>query len=84
MVDLEGFSHFLKKQGGEEPSLSALSELQSLFCIDSKYPSVLLANKMDKIISPEFDILYVNLLRGVKEGVTYYTSYITPVQSKAH
>lgn len=76
VIELEEFTQFLSQQLGREPSLAVISELQSLFCIDVRYPGVLLANKMDKVISSELDVLYVNLLRGLKEGDGYYSRYV--------
>ncbi len=43
---------------------SALKDLRSLFSVDpAKYPDILLFNKLDRIISRDFDHIYINLLQ---------------------
>ena len=43
-----------------------MEEIERLFCIDQKYPKVVLLNKVDRIILEDFDQIYINLLAQVK------------------
>lgn len=59
----------------------AMKDLRTLFSVDpTKYPDILLFNKMERIIARDFDHIYINLLQLTRAN--HRAQYVMKYQPK--